>query len=75
MLDIKVFVGKGAAVDRYTACAVAVQEVAALDHETVDCTVEETVFVAHWFAGGGFMFSRAELAEVFNGPTKVSIES
>ena len=67
MFDVEIFVGKGAAVDGDTACAVAVEEVASLDHEGVDCAVDEGGFVPHWFAGGGFMFACAELAEVFDG--------
>lgn len=67
MFNIKVLVRKCAAVDGNTACAVAVEKVAALDHETVDRAVEDGVFVAHGLAVGGFVFSRAELAEVFGG--------
>jgi len=67
MLDVEVLVGEGAPVDGDAACAVAVEEVAALDHEGVDCAVEDRVFVAHGFAGGGLVFAGAELAEVFDG--------
>ena len=67
MFDIKILIRKCTAVNRDGACSIAVEEIAALDHEGMDTAVEDRVFVAHGFAGGGFMFSSAELAEVFDG--------
>ena len=67
MFNIKILIRKCPAVNRDGPRAVAVEEIAALDHEGMDTAVEDRVFVAHWFAGGGFMFSGAELAKVFDG--------
>lgn len=55
----------GRAVDVCGACAVTVEEVAALDHEVFDYAVEFAAFVALGSATGVFGFAGAELAEVF----------
>lgn len=52
------------AVDGGRAGAVAVEEVAALQHEVFDDAVEFAGFVALRSVGGVFGFARAELAEV-----------
>lgn len=68
VLEGEVLVAEGrAVVDRGTAGAVAIQEVAALDHEGRDHAVEFRGFVALRFAQWGFVLASAELAEVFGG--------
>ena len=65
----EILVGKLArAVDGGGATAVAVDEVAALDHEVLDDAVELAALVAEGAAaGGGAVLARAELAEVLGG--------
>lgn len=67
MLHIEILVCKDAPVDGHGARAVAVEKVASLDHEAVDCAVEGGVLVAHWFSGCVAVFAGAELAKVFGG--------
>ena len=68
MFDIKVLIRESGAVDTYTAGAVAVEEVAALDHEGVDGAVDYAAFVPEGFSVG-FVFASTELAKVFGGST------
>lgn len=66
MLQDKIFILESAAsVDASLASTVAVEEVTALDHESLDYAVETGVFVALWLALWILRFAGAELAEVF----------
>ena len=69
MFKQEILVGEGLrAVDGGAACAVAVEEVAALDHEVFDYAVEFGSFVSLWSAlGVAAGLAGAELAEVFGG--------
>lgn len=68
MLQHKILILESAgSVDASLTSAVAVEEVAALDHEALDYAVEAGVFVALGLPLWVFGFSGAELAEVFGG--------
>ena len=61
VLKFEVFVVEFGAPDRFTAGSVAAGEIAALDHEVFDDSVETAAFVPETFG------ARGELAEVFHG--------
>lgn len=68
MLEREVLIRESrAVVDGSRAGAVAVQEVAALDHEAGDHAVEFAAFVALCFAQCGLVLAGAELAKVLRG--------
>lgn len=68
MLQDKILIIKSAAsVDTSLPGSIAVEEVAALDHESLDYAVETRVFVALGLALRVLGFAGAELAEVFSG--------
>jgi len=67
MLYIEVFVWEGGSVDGNTPCPVSVDEISALDHETVNTSMEDGSFVSHWFAIRVFCFSSTKLSEILGG--------
>ena len=68
MLQDKILIIKSAAsVDASLPGSVAVEKIAALNHESLDYTVEAGVFVALGLTLGILGFAGAELAEIFGG--------